>query len=113
MTRTPRGIPSVVPSEAAATVMIEPPAPMSVPRIISGCGTPNHSLIRSRTPSLKRVIVHGDWYKACVRKRNVGRYAGLAVAGVVVLTPGCTMKGQRPAVRSTDVNRAAQDVGIA
>jgi hypothetical protein len=27
--------------------------------------------------------------------------------------PGCTMKGQGAVVRSTDVNRAAQNVGIA
>ena len=44
-------------------------------------------------PLLKRAIVHEDWHKACVRKRNAGGYAGLVVAGVVVLTPDCSMKG--------------------
>jgi len=64
-------------------------------------------------PLLKRAIVHEDWHGACVRKRNAGGYAGLVVAGVVVLTPDCSMKGQRATVRNTDVDRAPHDAGIA
>jgi hypothetical protein len=42
-------------------------------------------LVPESHASLKRVIVHEDWYQAWVRKRNAGGYAGLVVAGVVVL----------------------------
>ena len=56
---------------------------------------PRHRRCKSSAtiPLLKRAIVHEDWHKACVRKRNAGGYAGLVVAGVVVLTPDRSMKG--------------------